>query len=125
MLWKRLSKWTYEELEQGLLRQTTPAREQVILDEIKRRRKKEIEKNIGDAEKLEHQRRRRNTVKRFSISLVIAALTFCLLVGFAVYNGIDVYAYITAAAQAITETYHRVEQYASDVYDFSRRLLDK
>ena len=62
-MWKRLSKWSYEELEDGLLRQ--PAREQLLLDEIKRRRKKEIEKNIGEAEKLENQRRRRSAVKRF------------------------------------------------------------
>ena len=77
-MWKRLSKWSYEELEDGLLRQ--PAREQLLLDEIKRRRKKEIEKNIGEAEKLEHQRRRRGAVKNFSISLAIAGLT-CLSAG--------------------------------------------
>ena len=53
-MWKRLSKWSYEELEQGLLRQ--PAREQRLLDEIKRRRKKEIEKNIWEAEKLEQSK---------------------------------------------------------------------
>ena len=125
MFWKRLSKWTYEELEQGLLRQPTPAREQVILDEIKRRRKKEIEKNIGDAEKLEHQRRRRDAAKRFTIALVVAALSFCVLVGVAVYNGVDVYDYIAAAAQAIAELFRLIEQYAIDVYDFLRRLLNK
>ena len=122
-MWKRLSKWSYEELEQGLLRQ--PAREQRLLDEIKRRRKKEIEKNIGEAEKLEHQRRRRNAVKRFFILLVVVALTFCLLVGLAAHNGVDVYAYAIAVAQAIAELYHRIEQYANDIYDYSRHLLDK
>ena len=125
MLWKRLSKWTHEELEQGLLREPTPAREQVMLDEIKRRRKKEIEKNIDEAEKLEHQRRRRNAVRRFSIALVIGALSFSVLVGVAVYNGVDVYDYIAAAAQVIAEFFRSIGQYASDVYDFSRRLLDK
>ena len=125
MLWKRLSKWSYEELEQGLLRQTTPAREQVILDEIKRRRKKEIEKNINDAEKLGHQRRRRGAVKRFFISLAVAALTFGLLIGIAAYNGVDVSDYIAAAAQAIDELYHLIGQFVGDIYDFSRRLLDK
>ena len=122
-MWKRLSKWSYEELEDELLRQ--PAREQLLLDEIKRRRKKEIEKNIWEAEKLDNQRRRRGAVKNFFISLAIAGLTCCFLVGIAAYKGVDVYAYAIAAAQAVAGAYGVVEQYAIDIYDFSRSLLDK
>ena len=61
-------------------------------------------------------------MKRFFISLAIAGLTCCLLVGVAAYKGVDVYAYAIAAAQAITEAYGVVEQYAIDIYDFARPL---
>lgn len=125
MLWKRLSKWSDEELEQGLLRQVTPAREELILDEIKQRRKKEIEKNIRDAEKLDRQRRRRHAVKRFAVSVVVTALSVCVLAGLAAYNGVDVYAYTVAAAQAVNEFYYRAGQYTNEIYDFARHYLGK
>ena len=47
-MWKRLSEWSYEELEDELLRQ--PAREQLLFDD-KRRRKKEIRKKYRRSRK--------------------------------------------------------------------------
>ncbi|HTO78418.1 MAG TPA: hypothetical protein VMJ31_01435 [Methylocystis sp.] len=123
MLWKRLSKWTDEELEKGLLRQSTPAREDRLLAEIKRRRKKEIEENIRKAERLETRLQRRRAMKKLSLSLGAVALAFCLAIGFAEYKGVDVYGYGIAAAQVAKHFYPTIEREATDAVGVVKSLL--
>ena len=123
MPWKRLGKWTDEELEEGLLRESAPAREVRLLAEIKRRRRKEIEENIRQAETLDRRRRRRRAVKKLSLSLGAAALAFCLAIGFAEYKGVDVFGYGIAAAQLVKDFYPKIKRQATDAIGVVKPLL--